>query len=362
MSEAAWLAFRPRDTVLVRDGRSFDASADQIAHPVRPWPSTIGGATRAAFGDDPHLVRGPALGRWTPGAGTGHPDGADGSWDLYFPVPADVVQGSDMDVPYAFRLTAAASAARTDLDTRAAGDEDWRWLTPPADAGPVKPVDGWLPSGVLSQYLAGELPSLAGTPVRKLRPEIPLRPEPRVGLARQPDRQLRSGYLYQATHLRPEEGWAFLAECEFAAGRGRVPAGPVPLGGRSRLADVEPAPNMVWPARPEAFENGRLLVYLATPALWPDGWRFPVPADVQVVAAAVGEPEPVATTSPRLGWEEHRRLHWAVPAGSVYLLQFSDNDAAASWAAAHHAQAYGRADRDPLRTVGFGVILTGVWK
>jgi CRISPR type III-B/RAMP module-associated protein Cmr3 len=358
MSGTSWLAFRPRDTVLVRDGRSFDASADQVAHPVRPWPSTIGGAARAAFGDDPHLVRGPVLGRCTPGTGSGD---VDGSWELYFPVPADVVQGTDMEVPYAFRLAAAPSAARTDLGTQAAGHEDWRWLTPPAGAGPVKPVDGWLPSDVLSQYLAGGLPSPTGTQVKKLRPETPLRPEPRVGLARQPDRQLRNGYLYLATHLRPEDNWAFMAEFEFTPDWSRVAAGPVPLGGRSRLADVESAPKVAWPDRPKTFKEGRLLVYLATPALWPDGWRLPVPPDVQVVAAAVGEPEPVATTSPRLGWEEHRMLRWAVPAGSVYLLQFIDNEAAASWAAVHHAQAYGLADRDPLRTVGFGVILTGVW-
>jgi CRISPR-associated protein Cmr3 len=362
MTQTSWLAFRPRDTVLVRDGRSFDASEDQVAHPVRPWPSTIGGATRTAFGDDPHLVRGPALGRWTQALGiASHPGGAGGTWELYFPVPADVVQGADTDVPYAFRLVTTASDARTDLDGQATDPGGWRWLTPPAGVGPVKPIDGWLPADLLRQYLAGELPSAGGTRVSDLRPESPLRLEARVGLARQPDRQLRSGYLYQATHLRPDENWAFLAECVLSAGWRRVPAGPVPLGGRGRLADVEPAPEVAWPDGPEAFEDGRLLVYLATPALWPGGWRIPVPPQARLLAAAVGEPEPVATTSPRLGWEKNRVLRWAVPAGSVYLLQFSNSDAAATWAAAHHGKAYGRADRDPLRTVGFGVILTGAW-
>ena len=38
MSTRSWLAFRPRDTVFVRDGRSFDAASDPLAQTVRPSP------------------------------------------------------------------------------------------------------------------------------------------------------------------------------------------------------------------------------------------------------------------------------------------------------------------------------------
>ncbi len=79
------------------------------------------------------------------------------------------------------------------------------------------------------------------------------------------------------------------------------------------------------------------------------------------MAAAVPGPEPVATASPRDGFRDSRRLYWAVPPGSVYLLRFGGEAEAASFASRWHGRAYGRPARDRLRTAGFGVVLTGVW-
>jgi CRISPR-associated protein Cmr3 len=103
-------------------------------------------------------------------------------------------------------------------------------------------------------------------------------------------------------------------------------------------------------------------VYLATPALWRGGWRIPVPPDAWLVAAATGGPEPVATLTPGDAWRESRVLRWAVPAGSVYLLEFGDAERGAAWAREVHGTAYGAAPEDRrLGTAGFGVVLTGVW-
>ena len=109
--------------------------------------------------------------------------------------------------------------------------------------------------------------------------------------------------------------------------------------------------------------DGRVLVYLATPALWADGWRIPVPDGARLVAAACGKPVPAATLTPGPRWKQTRVLRWAVPAGSVYLLEFDDPAAGAEWAAGVHGTAL-RADRRRsgyMRTAGFGVVLTGVW-
>lgn len=95
-----------------------------------------------------------------------------------------------------------------------------------------------------------------------------------------------------------------------------------------------------------------MLVYLATPAIWPDGWRIPVPDGARLRAAATGEPQPMATTTPGQRWKDDRVLRWAVPAGSVYLLQFDDDHRAADWAGEVHGTTYGRAKDDrpvPLR-------------
>jgi CRISPR type III-B/RAMP module-associated protein Cmr3 len=353
----SWLALVPRDTVFVRDGRSFDAAADTVAQTIRPGPSTIAGAVGAAFGarpgappeDLPAEVRGPVLAQRV-GAG----------WEPYFPVPQDLVQEDGSADPYVFRLAVTAAAGRTDLD--AAG---LSWLTPPAAAGFVKPLQGWMPCAQLARYLRGDMPGAGGEPATELgltdpdRP--PLRPELRVGLARAPGRETRAGFLYQATHLRPEDGWGFLAGCLLRPGWDRAPAGPVPFGGRVRLADVEQASTAGWPHMPAGFPGGRVLVYLATPGLWPGGWHIPVPDGARLIAAATGEPEPVATITPGGKWADSRALRWAVPAGSVYLLEFAGEADAVDWAARHHGTAYGRAENDRLRTAGFGIVLTGAW-
>ena len=84
----SWLALVPRDTMMIRDGRSFDAAQDASAQTVRPWPSTMAGAVGAAFGAEPGAtpltspgtvpdeVRGPVLARCLGGV-----------WEPYFPVP-----------------------------------------------------------------------------------------------------------------------------------------------------------------------------------------------------------------------------------------------------------------------------------
>ncbi len=351
----SWLAFVPRDTVFVRDGRPFDAATDATAQTVRPSPTTIAGAIGYAFGIDPvklrerpdgREIRGPVLARR-------YLD----QWEPYFPVPADLVVTTDRR--RVFRLRPEPADGKTDLQ---GGPRCW--LQPPEDAGPVEPLRGWIPGEVLAEYLTGNLPAPDGTDLADLRHIAdPLVPEPRVGLARE-DRRARTGYLYQATHLRPDGDWGFLAEY---ATPGQAPPEPrrrhVPFGGKGRLADLEPAA-MSWPVM--GAPDGRVLVYLATPAVWPGGWELPVPHGASLIAAATSEPEPAVTVTPGAGWQASRALRWAVPAGSVYLLEFTVAAVGARWARDWHGVALDRGvsgDRrnDLVRTAGFGVALTGAW-
>ncbi|MGH3797668.1 MAG: type III-B CRISPR module-associated Cmr3 family protein [Pseudonocardiaceae bacterium] len=339
-----WLAFTPRDTLFIRDGRGFDAGAQTNAHTVRPAPTTLAGATGAAFGAEPTEVRGPVLAV-----------NLGSRWESYFPVPLDLVCQTNVDESYVYRLAPeSAGTASTDLDVQ-------HWLLPPDDIGRTEDLPGWLPAHQLAGYLAGTLPAATGTPKADLHLADPLHPEPRVGLAREADRSAKPGYLYQATHLRPDPGWAFAAGCVLPVGWDRLATGPVPFGGRGRLADVETVDRIELPAPPSSFPGGRVLVYLATPAIWPGGWRIPIPDGARLVTAAAGEPQPVATTTPGPRWKDDRVLRWAAPAGSVYLLQFDDQDRAAEWATGVHGTAYGRAADDRLRTAGFGLVLTGKW-
>ena len=81
-------------------------------------------------------------------------------------------------------------------------------------------------------------------------------------------------------------------------------------------------------------------------------------------------PEHVASAGPdRRGGVGYAWLRWAVPAGSVYLLQFTGSDperAAKLWAERTHGRAWGEGndsdqDSQQLATAGFGLILTGTW-
>ena len=343
-----WLAFTPRDTVFIRDGRSFNAAADTSAATVRPWPTTIAGAAAAAFGKNPAEVRGPVLARRR-----------RNRWEPYFSVPADLVVEEGAGRVRRLLPQAPGAESQTDLDMP-------RWLTPPADAGKVEPFSdsypGYLiPGSLLGRYLAGELPEL-GTTVQDLRLMQPLAPETRVGLARD-GRVARSGFLYQARHLRLDDEWAFAAEITETGGKQPVPAEHVLFGGRGRLADVGEA-EMSWPDAGTAKIGRRVLVYLATPAVWHGGWRLPVPENARLIAAATGKPEPATTLTPGRNWKDTRTLRWAVPAGSVYLLEFDDDAAGEAWVRQWRHRALERDDthgEDLVRTAGFGVALMGVW-
>ena len=66
-----------------------------------------------------------------------------------------------------------------------------------------------------------------------------------------------------------------------------------PTDRANRLAEPDVAPALAeWPKAPDGCVKDRVLVYLATPALWPDGWRMPVPDGAHLVAAATGNLSP----------------------------------------------------------------------
>ena len=359
MTGPRWFSLSPRDTLLVRDGRSFEAAGGRAgaeqAQGLAPWPSTVAGALGSAFSGaagshvEPTAMRGPLF---------AHQD-ALGRWNPYFATPADVVltaRQQQLPRPTANRLALLNTdpgepSMLTDLH-----DSPQSLLVSGTDEH-VAPAGGWLAADAMTDYLAGQPDrGFPLAPRWQKATENPLVPESRIGLARE-GAVAREGYLYAATHLRLRQGWAFLVQCVDSADTCELtPRGPVPFGGKARLADVAAVEGADWPSPPQSFPEGRVLLYVATPALWPGGWRPPLPPDVDIVAASVGEPIPVATASPRTARQTNRAitatalLRWAVPAGSVYWLQFraaspaspaDPADAASRWAAGIHATALG---------------------
>jgi CRISPR-associated protein Cmr3 len=297
-----------------------------------------------------------------------------------------VLESDEVDErrPRARRLR-PASLSGAGVTSDLAGEVE-QWFIPPEDAESVEPVGGLWDRDLMADYLADDLPDPIELYEDSWERLSPLLPERRVGLARE-GRTAKDGFLYSTTHLRSRESrgtsWGFLAAvADSPATSGVAPAGPVPLGGRMRLADVAEVDGVDWPAAPEEFPGGRVLVYVATPALWPAGWRPPLPADASLVAACTSGPRPVPIASTRqarhagTGLLETVVLRWAVEPGSVYLLRFPDVGRAGQWAADVHGRSLGPAlDRaggsatagqgtvgtDRTSTAGFGVVLCGRW-
>lgn len=348
-----WLAVTPLDTIMVRDGRPFDAGATGTARSVAPLPSTLGGAVRTAVGRDIHLP-GPG------GLDDGHLVGpvVDTALGPMFPVPADVVRDDRILRRLAMRPRRTGSAS--DLDDRLRLDH--------APVGDGDPLREWISGGDLAAWLRADARAAPGEQVDiSVHRDPAWVPENRLGLARRWRGPLAGtaspGMLYAMTQLRPREGTRLLVGCA-DADRVAVREEVVPLGGRGRLAHVDvldgPTP---LPDPPDGFPGGRLVVYLATPALV-DLTTWQAPSGARLCAVLTGGPEPVATASPRAGFAESRSLVWAVPAGSVLYLQFDGADgaaAAAHWSKAHHGRLLPGQLDVRMVSAGFGTCLTGRW-
>ena len=388
-----WVLFQPLDVVTFRDGRSFTAGTTASARTTLPRPTSTGGALTAVFGDRPDRIAGPVL-------ASVDPDGAR----LVLPVPADLVVDRDglphrlhPDMPVDLPAGVAVSC---DLDASGVG-ATFRLL-----GGGGKPAPGALGGDAVAGYLRGE-PERALAAVAAAEPAALVR-ERRLGLARHSrgaadgrGRTAVTGFLYVG------EFWRARADAEARLGFAcRVwfdRAAPTPvarivrLGGEGRQARVRVLPDatvdppagqagpssavgtgvavgdgtsggrspaLAVPDRPDGFPGGQVLLYLATPAVFPDGW---LPAGIDgadLVAACTAGPEAVAGWAPDPdgppGGGRPRPVRWAVGAGSVYFLRFGDEDAARVFARRFHGRCLPQA-QDWLRTVGFGMCLVGVW-
>jgi hypothetical protein len=121
-------------------------------------------------------------------------------------------------------------------------------------------------------------------------------------------------------------------------------------------ARLDPARRLLALVQESLDPLGGLALYLATPAIFREGWRPPPLAGLSLVAAAVGRPQIVA------GWDLKRRrpkpIHRAVPAGSTYLFRVEEAAAASATAERFHLD-------QPLSDVdgelGFGLALAGTF-
>lgn len=360
----SWLFLRPRDTLAVRDGRPFDAGIGATARTVFPWPSTVAGAVGSIYRREVGSIRGPFLSYC-------HERDHGPEFELLFPAPADLYAWPGATWVHRLAIAGLDTGVTTDLI-----DEGIRYF--PRSSDGEESVLNWMRAAALETYLAHgdhhQPFDLRSDFARGRGPQDTnhiVSDEPHTGLKLTAQRTPEPGQLYIAHHMRFADKLGLLVCVEDEAQLTTALPTCVTVGGESRLADVEHAERVALPAAPDSFPGGRVLLYLATPGIWAGGWRPNLPEGAVLKTAALKEPIPVPTASPKSrdqpgGFFGTTRLNWAVPAGSVYYVKFPDPDTARTWVhgTPQVPGVHGRpltAANPRLGTAGFGVVLAGTW-
>lgn len=381
----ARLALVPRDGIFCKDGRGWHTSDSGRGHGLDwPWPSTILGALRTAWGRAEEGRRGTLFGPddWrtrTAGIRLGRtlvlrrPIGAHWTTgDAVWPVPADAVWLEDRsDVE---RL----DPVPVGLPTLGRDDDEAReTLMRPVLAGAGKPIASprWWSSEELSTWLSG-----ASVPVR--RPDEALattrRLQAHVGILAE-EFTADEGVLFShdvIETLDPKAEWAIGLEVVLPEGDLSAVA---TLGSDARLVRIESLSGALFepPARViEAFRvpSAGLRLVAVTPICFERGWlpdgidghgatyRGRLPGiEHEVVLRAAFVPGPIHVS----GWDMAANHGKGAPKptsrmvapGAVYFFErtdgqpFGEADARALWLAAFGS----RTDE------GFGRVVAGVW-
>lgn len=325
------LFLKPMDVWLFRDGRPFEAgSAHRAESLFPPYPTTIQGAIRShqlsleniGFTDKEKIVeaigtasdykelslRGPFLARIN----------SNGEIERLYPQPADaiydesdhrLIQAKIEEKIPAGVLTSAPVSALLGLHQKSGKQKSFFWLT----------------ETDLLNYLAGS--KVQGIEKGKLYES-----EDRIGIGieKSHNRVVEEGMLYEAEFIRLHENVGLLIEMSGYSETKWNQGGVLQLGGENRAAQYQSVKPVAWPKLPEAK---RLLIYLATPAYFENGWQPKTwesyfNGSPKLVAAAINRYESLGGFDWAADPEKesaHRPSQRYVPAGSVYYLEGDSN-------------------------------------
>jgi len=396
------VTFEPLRVVAGGDTRSLDATGHGLG--AWPPPTTFAGAVRTAVlaaagyefagGARTPEARRAAAAAGVPGAGGEMTFRFAGPWlrepngALLLPTPgvATVARVRPNNEEGAIDHEQATLRTGPDLVPRPDGGDMWSGqdglptlLTEPGRQE-LEPDPRWITLPHLCWRLAGPLRPAIETgsairPAGAVDARTIVIEERRWGIATESGRVVEGGLFSRPVHRPRVElrrtGAASAAFWGLARGIDPIEPRTVRLGGDGHLAEVRTADAGDALAAVDELrrlvtahldEGGtKVLLYLATPAIWRDGWRPPPLPGLVLKAAVTGRPVAVS------GWDLVQRaprpVRRAVPAGSVYYYEVDERTegrAAASKVVEDHF--LGAPLGSELGELGFGAGLFGAWE
>jgi CRISPR-associated protein Cmr3 len=338
MSAVEYRFLEPLDVLFLRGNKLFGDPGSYGESLVPPWPSVAAGALRSRMLADAGVdLAAFAAGRVThPTLGTPENPGAfrvtrfqmarrlaDGRVEPLIAPPADLVIGEqDGKVNSVRALNPTAPAAGV------LSSSPLPKLPVLVEAERGKAASGyWLGEAGWRRYLAGETP----LPGDLIKSSELWRIDPRVGVGLDAATgRAADGRLFSVQAVAMFPGVGFLVGI---AGAVSPASGMVLLGGDGRAAAIHAAaPNVAEPDYAAIARARRCRLVLATPGIFPEGWKLPGldaegrfhlgEVSGRLVCAAVTRAEIVS------GWDlakwQPKPARRAAPAGSVYWLDELD--------------------------------------
>lgn len=389
----------PSDVLLFRDGRPFSAGEGHRARSIfPPTPNTMQGMIRSkvlaercgryqSYRDGctqcpeqqtctiPEEIGKPdKQGRGNYGAmqikGALIAQREASSINVYFPVPADVVQVKDKANPNAALQLAYLQPLQPEWNPPGANDLSHLLLTLwTSETKPVEAVTGYWSQKEFKQYLLGEHPT------EFIQPGKLYERESRFGIEVDNRKQtVQEGRLYQTEFIRCQPDVGLYVEVEGIRQFSANPAansGLIAIGGENRAASYTEQLQLNWNDLDKQLteklkQSAGFKLYFATPTIFKKGW-LPEWIDetslqgtyqgvtVKLVAGAIARYQTIG------GWDvaynRPKPTHRAVPVGSVYY--FTTHASPEQILQTFHWQ--NLAD-DPLDAqIGFGLGLVGCW-
>lgn len=323
------LFLKPNDTFFFRDGRPFTRGQQSEGYSIEtPFPSTVMGALRTAYiafrGDMAQFTsdkmksvigtKGSLLGAsiQIKGVFLGR-----GNESLYYPTSRDLVSEKKSESATLYPLSMESQS-----DTFSSNSKLSTFLTWNNSAVQVEHTGGYISCDSLRKYLLGETSGLTSENSGFIIDE------PKVGITRNHNTLTAAeGMLYRINMKRfSNSELGFVVDVE---GIDRFPkSAMIKLGGEGKSftcseTSQEPDPlsdDDLTTLRKRVFNSGKFKLYLATPAIFKEGW-YPTELhkDIELITAAVGNYVAVG------GWDvaqgRPKATYRAVPAGSVYYFQ-----------------------------------------